>query len=77
MNATRGGSVSAKSGVAISGKWRQRLSGAVSEEELKQFRQHERTGRVLGSEEFQERLEKQLGRLLRRQKPGPKKALKR
>jgi hypothetical protein len=46
---------------------------AVSEEELKVFREHERTGRVLGDDEFQKRLEKKLGRVLRRQKPGPKK----
>jgi putative transposase len=61
----------------MAGSWRRLLTSAVTEEELKQFREHERTGRVLGSEEFQERLEKQLGRLLRRQKPGPKKASKR
>lgn len=41
---------------------------------LKVFREHERTGRVLGDDDFQARLEKQLGRVLRRQKPGPKKA---
>ena len=45
-----------------------------SEEELKRFRAHDRTGRVLGDEAFQKRLEKKLGRLLRRQKPGRKKA---
>jgi len=49
----------------------------VREEELKVFREHERTGRVLGSDVFQERLEKELGRVLRRQKPGPKKRAKR
>ena len=60
----------------LAGGWRRLLTSAVSEEELKEFREHERTGRVLGDEEFQERLEKQLGRVLRRQKPGPKKASK-
>ena len=49
------------------------LTSAVSEEQLKEFREHERTGRVLGDEGFQKRLEKKLGRVLRRQKPGPKK----
>jgi putative transposase len=49
------------------------LTSAVSEEELKLFREHERTGRVLGEEAFQKRLEKKLGRVLRRLKPGPKK----
>ena len=53
------------------------LTSAVSKAQLKEFREHERTGRVLGDEEFQERLEKQLGRVLRRQPPGPKKASKR
>jgi hypothetical protein len=61
----------------LAGRWRRLLSGAASEEELNEFREHERTGRVLGDEEFQERLEKQLGRVLRRQTPGPKKASKR
>ncbi len=30
-------------------------------------------GRALGDDDFQKRLEKKLGRVLRRQKPGPKK----
>jgi putative transposase len=57
----------------LPGNWRRLLTSAVSEEELKVFREHERTGRVLGDDEFQKRLEKKLGRVLRRQKPGPKK----
>jgi hypothetical protein len=44
---------------------------------LKIFRDHERTGQVLGSGAFQQRLEQELGRVLRRQKPGPKKGSKR
>jgi putative transposase len=60
--------------LAMAGKWRQLLTSAVSEEELRRFREHERTGRVLGDEAFQERLEKELGRVLRRQKPGPKRS---
>lgn len=59
------------------GSWRRLLTSAVSEKQLREFREHERTGRVLGDEQFQERLEQELGRLLRRQKPGPKKASKR
>ena len=43
----------------------------------KEFRAHERTEPVLGDDEFQRRLEKNLGRVLRRQKPGPKKVSKR
>jgi len=46
---------------------------AATEEQIKAFREHERTGRVLGDDAFQKRLEKKLGRVLRRQKPGPKK----
>jgi len=56
----------------MAGKWRALLTSALSEEEIRQFREHERTGRVLGNDAFQKRLEKKLGRLLRRQKPGPK-----
>jgi hypothetical protein len=39
----------------------------------KQFRAHERTGRVLGDDDFQKRLEKKLARVVRRRKPGRKK----
>ena len=56
----------------IAGNWRRLLTNSVSEEQLQQFRGHERTGRVLGDDAFQKRLEKKLGRVLRRQKPGPK-----
>jgi putative transposase len=58
----------------LAGSWRRLLGSAVSEEALREFREHERTGRVLGDEGFQKRLEKKRGRVLRRQKPGPKKA---
>jgi putative transposase len=58
--------------LALAENWRKLLTSAASEEELKLFRAHETTGRVLGDEEFQRRLEKKLGRVLRRQKPGPK-----
>ena len=37
------------------------------------LRLHERTGCPLGSEKFIVKLERLAGRLLRRQKPGPKK----
>ena len=56
----------------IAGNWRRLLTSAATEEEIEMFRMHERTGRVLGDEDFQKRLEKNLGRVLRRQKPGPK-----
>ena len=53
-------------------KWRRLLTSAVTEEELKVLRGHERTGRPLGDDDFLVRLEKNLGRVLRRQKPGRK-----
>jgi putative transposase len=52
--------------------WRRLLARAVKEEELNVLRAHQRTGRPLGDENFLARLEKKLGRILRRQKPGPK-----
>jgi len=52
--------------------WRRLLTSAVSEEELRVLRGHERTGRPLGDDDFLVRLEKNLGRVLRRQKPGRK-----
>ena len=45
-----------------------------STEELDQFHRHERTGRPLGANGFIDELEQTLGRVLRRQKPGPKPA---
>jgi len=57
----------------IAGSWRRLLASVVSEEELKQFRSHERTGRVLGDDKLLRRLETKLAPILRRQKPGPKK----
>jgi len=52
--------------------WRSFLSEPIDEKEIMLFRKHERTGRPLGSEGFIVRLEKSLGRTLRRQPPGPK-----
>jgi len=43
-----------------------------SEEEIGLLRRHERTGRPLIGDSFIDRLEKKSGRILRRQKPGPK-----
>jgi len=60
--------------LALAKNWRQLLTSAATEEQLQVFREHERTGRALGDDAFQRRLEKKLGRVLRRQKPGPKKA---
>jgi hypothetical protein len=63
--------------LAIAGSWRRLLTSAVSAEEWEEFRAPARTGRVLGHAPFQERLKLELGRVLRRQKPGPKQASKR
>lgn len=51
---------------------RRLLTSAVSEEELKVLHGHERTGCPLGDDDFLVRLEKHLGRILRRQKPERK-----
>ena len=56
--------------------WRRLLTSAVSEEELKVLRGHERTGRPLGDDDFLVHLEKNLGRVLRHQKPGRKRNLR-
>ena len=44
----------------------------IRDEDIKVLRAHERTGRPLGDEKFLAKLEIDLGRILRRQKPGPK-----
>lgn len=45
----------------------------IAKEDMERLCLHERTGRPLGDEIFIERLEKMVGRILRRQKPGRKK----
>ena len=52
--------------------WRSFLARVIRDEDIKVLRAHERTGRPLGDEEFLVKLETDLGRILRRQKPGPK-----
>ncbi len=52
--------------------WRRLLTSAITEGELKALRARERTGRPLGDENFLALLEQNLGRNLRRQKPGLK-----
>ena len=56
----------------IAGDWQSFLAVGVREEDLALLRSRERTGRPLGSERFVKRLERLLGRVLRRQRPGPK-----
>jgi len=53
-------------------KWRAFLARVIREEDVKLLRAHEHTGRPLGEEAFLAMLEHDLGRIQRRQKPGPK-----
>ena len=59
--------------LAIVGNWRDFLS-LSDKDELTLLKRHERTGRPLGSGNFVDRLEGELSRSLRPQKPGPKPA---
>lgn len=52
--------------------WRKFLSAGVSKEEMAAIRRHERTGRPLGSQDFIEKLEKEIRRVLRPRKAGRK-----
>jgi len=58
--------------LAMVGDWKAFLRSAISEEKLRELREHGCTGRPLGSPTFIDRLESLVGRLLKRQKPGPK-----
>ena len=52
--------------------WAEFLGWPPGEEEVKQLRGHERTGRPLGGVDFLESLEKLIGRALKPKKPGRK-----
>ncbi|MCW5698964.1 MAG: transposase [Rhodospirillales bacterium] len=52
--------------------WQAFLAEGLGEDEMDTLRRHERTGRPLGSDDFIDRLEDLLGRMLRPRKPGPK-----
>jgi len=54
------------------GDWNAFLQSAIPEEDLRDIRQHGRTGRPLGDEAFVGRLEALVGRVLKPQKRGPK-----
>jgi len=56
--------------LAMVNDWRGFLNSAICEEELLDLRNHERTGRPLGSSAFLDRLEAIVGRILRPQKGG-------
>ena len=58
--------------LAMVGDWKAFLRSATTEEELRDLREHGRTGRPLGSSAFMDRLESLVGRVLKPQKPGPK-----
>ena len=53
--------------------WRAFLAGGMEEETLAAIRGNMRTGRPLGAESWLKKMEKLLGRGLRKAKPGPKK----
>jgi len=53
--------------------WPELLSSDPPEAECNLLRRHERTGRPLGNDTFVDKLEKLTSRVLRKQKPGPKK----
>jgi len=57
--------------LAMIGDWRAFLNSAMREEELRNLREHGRTGRPLGSPAFLERLERLVGRVLGPLKRGP------
>lgn len=50
--------------------WRMYLAAGLTSEEVTLLRRHERTGRPLGGCAFLKRLERRLGRLLRKKTPG-------
>ena len=57
--------------LALVGNWTDFLATGAPEDEVKELRRHERSGRPLGREPFVAAVEGKLGRTLRRGKPGP------
>ena len=60
----------------LAGDWASYLALDPDDSECTSLRRHERTGRPFGAPDFVERLENQLGRFLRKRKPGPKSSRK-
>ena len=58
--------------LGLFGNWKRLLDRSVEEDVAEKIRLHERTGRPFGTDEFIEKLEKQLGRKLTFGKRGPK-----
>jgi hypothetical protein len=64
--------------LAMIADWRGLLNNAIREEDLRDLREHVRTGCPLGNATFVDRLERAVGRILRPRKSGrPSKLLKR
>jgi len=63
--------------LAMVGDWQAFLRSAIREEDLRDLREHGRTGRPLGSATFLDRLEAMVGRILRPQKGGRPSKLRR
>lgn len=59
--------------LAIVGNWQELLANDLAEQEYERLRRHERSGRPLGDDAFLAKLEKMTTRVLRKQRPGPKK----
>ena len=58
--------------LAMISDWQGLLLTDLSAKEYETIRRHERSGRPLGSEVFLGRLERRTARVLKKQKPGPK-----
>ena len=59
--------------LAIVGNWQELLASDLPEQEYERLRRHERSGRPLGDDAFLAKLEEMTTRVLRKQRPGPKK----
>ena len=53
--------------------WKNFLHEGINEKDMKRIRQHERTGRPLGDDQFIKKMEGVVNRVLMKKKPGPKK----
>jgi putative transposase len=60
--------------LALVGNWTDFLATGAPEDEVKELRRHERSGRPLGREPFVAAVEGKLSRTLQRGKPGPKRS---